>query len=227
VNGFKYAYNIIKDTIQYKLQKLGIFYKREYDLPKREPHYPLKLGYSSSHTLAYQLINDNSKVLDIGCGIGLFASTLKRKNCTVTGIDIINLQETSMFEKYHELDIDKLNEDFDYTGYDYILLLDVIDQLSSPEKFFSNLRKQIDNPELKIIITTPNIAFFIMRLSLLFGNFNYSKKGILDLNHKRLFTTKTIKHLLTQTGFIIEKEKGIPAPIPQAIGINPFSKLAS
>ena len=47
--------------------------------------------------------------------------------------------------------------------------------------------------------------------------FNYGKKGILDKTHKRLFTERSLKNLLKQTGFIIESIEGIPAPFPLAV----------
>ena len=49
---------------------------------------------------------------------------------------------------------------------------------------------------------------------LLLGQLNYNKRGILDLTHTRLFTFSSARRLLKEAGFVIEKEKGIPFPIP-------------
>ena len=59
---------------------------------------------------------------------------------------------------------------------------------------------------------------------LLFGQFNYGKRGILDQTHTRLFTFSTLKRLITQSDFMLVSSKGIPAPFPLAIGNNFFSK---
>ena len=116
--------------------------------------------------------------------------------------------------------------DLDYSKFNYILLLDVIEHLDNPEKFISELKNKIKkNENLKLIISTPNIAFFITRLMLLLGSFNYGPRGILDRTHKRLFTFKSLKDLLSQSGFIIKYIIGIPAPYPLAIGHNFFSNL--
>ena len=41
-----------------------------------------------------------------------------------------------------------------------------------------NLKSKIDkNENIRLVISTPNIAFFIIRLMLLFGNFNYGQRG--------------------------------------------------
>ena len=60
---------------------------------------------------------------------------------------------------------------------------------------------------------------------LLFGFFNYGKRGILDKTHTRLFTFQSFKKLIEDSNFKIVKTTGIPAPFPLAIGENIFSKI--
>ena len=55
---------------------------------------------------------------------------------------------------------------------------------------------------------------------LLFGFFNYGKRGILDKTHTRLFTFQTFRNLVKSHNFQIINEKGIPAPFPLALGDN-------
>jgi hypothetical protein len=50
-------------------------------------------------------------------------------------------------------------------------------------------------------------------------------RGILDLGHRRLFTFKIIYRLLEQAGYKILLCKGLPAPFPLAISLNPISKF--
>jgi hypothetical protein len=59
---------------------------------------------------------------------------------------------------------------------------------------------------------------------LLFGQFNYGQTGILDRTHTRLFTFRTLRRLLRDSGFQIQVMKGIPAPIPKAIGNSRLSR---
>jgi hypothetical protein len=77
-----------------------------------------------------------------------------------------------------------------------------------------------------VIVTTGNIAFFVVRLQALLGRFNYGKRGILDLTHTRLYTFKTLRHLFEQCGFRITRVEGIPAPFPLAFGANGFARAA-
>ena len=80
------------------------------------------------------------------------------------------------------------------------------------------------NQKQKVIASTGNISFIIMRLMLLFGYFNYGNRGILDKTHTRLFTFSSFKKLFLNNYEIIET-KGIPAPFPLALGHNIFSKI--
>ena len=64
-----------------------------------------------------------------------------------------------------------------------------------------------------------------MRFSLAVGLLNYGKKGILDQDHKRLFTFASLRRLLESTGYEILEVRGIPAPYPLAIGDNFLAHL--
>jgi len=81
--------------------------------------------------------------------------------------------------------------------FDYVLALDVIEHLASPESFLDMLQGSLANaPGTKLIISTGNIAFAPLRLMLLLGQFNYGRRGILDLTHTRLLTFATFRRLL-------------------------------
>jgi glycosyltransferase involved in cell wall biosynthesis len=225
VDGMKYGWHVILSTLSSKLHNLSIFYKREYDITKPLDKYPLKLGYLSSHTLAIKNVQANSKVLDIGGGQGLVAKELKTKGCSVTGLDKCQLESDRYYDLFHQEDLDFIKFDFDLPQYDTILMLDIIEHLANPEEFLDKLRAKSGLNQPRIIVTTPNIAFWITRMQLLLGQFNYGKQGILDMTHKRLFTFKTMKKLFDQCDYKVTKVKGIPAPFPKAIGLNFASRF--
>jgi len=64
----------------------------------------------------------------------------------------------------------------------------------------------------------------VTRLMLLVGQFNYSRKGILGLGHRRLFTFRSLRALLEQAGYQIVEERGVPAPFPLAMGDGRWSR---
>ena len=78
-------------------------------------------------------------------------------------------------------------------------------------------------PSQKLIISTPNVANIFVRIMLLFGNFNYGLRGILDKTHTRLFTFSSFRKLIIDHNFEIDKTFSIPPPFPLVIKNKLFS----
>jgi hypothetical protein len=74
---------------------------------------------------------------------------------------------------------------------DQVLMLDIIEHLKERERFADELRCAAAGKPQEVIITTANIGFAVTRLMLLFEQFNYGKKGILDATNTRLLLIKT------------------------------------
>ncbi len=218
VNGMKYAKDVLWATVQNLAHRSGFLYQRRFDPFTRDnTHYDLKLGYPSSHTYALDAVAPGAKVLDIGAGPGDLARELRRKECDVTVVDQHAPAERSSEVKVITQDLDA-PPTFDARQYEYVLMLDIIEHLRDPEEFLEQLRKQFDHDPKKIVLTTPNIAFIVQRLMLALGQFNYGKAGTLDRTHTRLFTFRSIRHLLRDAGFRIKTVKGVPAPFPKVLG---------
>ena len=194
---------------------IGVYSGFIYSIRKK-PKYHFKPSFLSTHSKALEEIKKNSKVLDIGCNDGSFLKYLKKKkNCNVLGIDKFNTKKKNIIKYDLDLGFPNLN----YNKFDYILILDVIEHLNNPEFFVTELYNKIKlNKKVKIIFSTPNIAFLPMRVSLFFGNFNYAPEGILDFTHKRLFTFSSFKNLLLNSNFKILDNFGVPAPFPAVLG---------
>ncbi|MDC1365621.1 bifunctional glycosyltransferase/class I SAM-dependent methyltransferase [Pelagibacteraceae bacterium] len=229
VNGFRYAFQVFIANAKAKVQKYGIFYDRKYNFKSENyDNYKLKEKFDSPHKRALDRIKEGSYVLDIGCHSTKLAKILNdTKNCKITAIDKSEkLENSSFIEKYFSFDLDNGLPDLDYNKFDYILLLDVIEHLKNPEEFMTRLKQKTEkNQNLKIITSTGNVGFLIIRLMLLFGSFNYGHRGILDKTHTRLFTFSSFRNLMVQAGFNIKRISGVPAPIPFVIGNNVLSKF--
>lgn len=227
VNGLIYAWHVVAAAVKAKLQHAGIVYDRKFDCtpPGVSPYLP-KLSYHSPHSLALERVRKGSRVLDIGCASGYLADALStERDCVVDGIDSMDAKAEGLATFYrHDLN-DGLPR-IPYEPYDVILLLDVIEHLSRPEAFLDELRRALSlNPKVEVIISTANIGFFIPRLALMLGQFNYGKRGILDLTHTRLFTFGSFRRTLIQAGFEILETRGIPGPFPLALGDNFLSRM--
>ena len=194
---------------------------------KEQPNYSFKGDFFSTHTETLRLIHNNSKILDLGCNDGQLSLLLKtQKNCHVTGVDSQLLRDDKNVDNFIVHDLDTGPPQVDYSKFDFIIMLDVIEHLNNPENFLKTLKEKLNNnTNIRIIFTTPNIAFFTVRLSLLFGNFNYAPKGILDFTHKRLFTYYSFSNIFLDLNYKISLKKGIPAPFPLVIKNNFLSKF--
>lgn len=220
VNGIPYAFNVVRESIKGPLQEMGIFYDRKYDcVPPEFNRYTSKLDYPSPHSMAVDLIPEGARVLDLGCAGGYMGAALRqRKGCRVTGVDTVPPHEVTL-DEFYQHDLNQGLRGIPVGQYDYVLLLDVIEHLSSPEDFLDELYQSLSrNPRAQVIVSTANIGFVVQRLMLLLGQFNYGKKGILDLTHTRLFTFASFRRLLEQAGFEISEMKAVPAPFPKAMG---------
>jgi 2-polyprenyl-3-methyl-5-hydroxy-6-metoxy-1,4-benzoquinol methylase len=226
VDGVKYAKDVVKATLLARVQDLGILYERKFDVNRR-PVYRPKLGYDSTHTAAIDRVQPDAQVLDIGCASGFLLSSLQAKGCRVTGIDQFPVVEERLpFERLIQHNLNDLQFPVNIGDFDYVLVLDVIEHLESPETFVDLMRQSArDSMHTRIIASTGNVGFIVTRLMLLFGSFNYGTRGILDLTHSRLFTAKTFRKLFEQAGYRIEEVRGIPAPLPLALGNNRFSRF--
>jgi glycosyltransferase involved in cell wall biosynthesis len=218
VSGLRYAFQVSLNTLRCKLHNMNLFYERKYDCYQVKDAYPLKLGYPSSHSMVIDLIKEKSRVLDIGCGQGLLVRELAKKGCSVVGVDSIEPADTGFFQEFirHKLPSDECPWNKNYR-FDYVLLLDVIEHMVEPEKFMDQLREWLQGQPCRVIITSGNVSFWVTRLQLLFGRFNYVKRGILDMTHLRLFTLGTLKRLVVQSGYKVLGIKGIPAPFPEVV----------
>jgi glycosyltransferase involved in cell wall biosynthesis len=227
VNGLKYAKDVMLATSQNALHRIGLLYQRRFDTqPPSNLHYDLKLGYASSHTYALAAIPDGASVIDIGSGPAGIATELLRKRCQVSVVDQFDPPpETPAQIKVHVQDLNAPPA-FDVNA-QYLLLLDVIEHLHSPEQFLEEVRKKFDFEKRTLVLTTPNVAFLVQRLMLLFGQFNYGKRGILDRTHTRLFTFRSIERLLTDAGFRIKVVRGVPAPLQKVLGNGLLGRTAT
>ena len=103
-----------------------------------------------------------------------------------------------------ESNIENFNFKRTLGNYDVVVFSDVLEHLASAE---SVLRKT--NAILayggRVIISLPNVAFFLNRWNLLRGRWDYADEGILDRTHLKFFNLLTSKRLIENTGYQIHK----------------------
>jgi 2-polyprenyl-3-methyl-5-hydroxy-6-metoxy-1,4-benzoquinol methylase len=222
----KYAWDIFRTMIRAKFHEKNLLYDRKFDVGQVELTYDLKMDFPSSHTFAVGAVIPGAKVLDIGCGQGYVAKEMAAKAARVTGIDqYVPEEPPAPNVEFKRWDLDVSDFPVSVAEFDQIFMLDVIEHLHDPEVFMEMLRTATGRKRPEIVLTTANIGFFITRLMLFLGHFNYGRKGILDRTHTRLFTFNSLKELFEQTGYKVTEVQGVPAPFPKALGDNALGRF--
>ena len=157
--------------------------------------------YSSHYWILKKLEEEPEplRILDVGCAAGYLGKILRERGHYVAGIesDVTSAKMARpYYDVFHLADIETFA--FPYRQeFDYILFADILEHLRDPAAV---LRKAI--PALrdtgKLIISVPNVANWIIRLSLLFGNFDSADRGILDKTHLHFFTLRTLTKMMAE-----------------------------
>jgi|SaaInlStandDraft_2_1057019.scaffolds.fasta_scaffold122895_2 2-polyprenyl-3-methyl-5-hydroxy-6-metoxy-1,4-benzoquinol methylase len=169
---------------------------------KQKMKYTRKLSKFSSHELILNRLRGKGEVLDVGSSSGFLASDIKSKDYCLTCIDIEETKNISEdIDIYIKADLEKYTDIQLKGDYDYIIMADVIEHIRDSNGLVKYLGKYLRNKNSRIIVSVPNIAIWYYRLSLLFGEFNYTEKGTLDHTHVHFYTKKTIIKLLKESGY--------------------------
>jgi cyclopropane fatty-acyl-phospholipid synthase-like methyltransferase len=206
-------------VIKYRLVQFGLFYEPNFDFHLFDSaNYYLKKSENSLHQKILKLKWEKDwAVAELGGNDGVMSSIIAEQVAHVTCVDM------SLPKSAGKANPVQFNLDQDFTEvlgkkkFDRVIALDVIEHLGQPEVSMGRIF-DIMKPGSIILASTGNIAYILTRFSLLFAQFNYGKRGILDLTHKRLFTVYSFKKLLTQSGFRIEKVQFFGPPILDMVG---------
>ena len=147
--------------------------------------------------LIANLIEDNSKIIDIGCGDGELLDFLsKNKNAKIQGLEIDQKKVNKCVAKGLSViqgDADKDLSLYPEKSFEYVILSQTIQATLEPKKILYELTRIGE----KVIVSIPNFGFWKVRLDLLF-------KGKMPITRKlnsTWFDTDNI-HLCTILDFL-------------------------
>jgi 2-polyprenyl-3-methyl-5-hydroxy-6-metoxy-1,4-benzoquinol methylase len=163
------------------------------------------------------------RVLDVGCSSGYLARPLVERGCTVVGIERdpeAAEAARSVCEEVFVGDVETMDLPFEHGSFDVVLCGDLVEHLREPERFLVRVRPLLRTGG-RLVLSTPNVANWAMRLSLLAGRWHYTERGILDETHVHLFTRKTLVDMLRRSGYeVVELEFTVPVPVVGVLAVE-------
>ena len=161
-----------------------------------------------AHQKILKYVGENKKILDVGCATGYLAKEFKNNNCHVVGIEL-DKEAATVAEQYCDDvlfgDVEQISKlPYPDGFFDVMVYSDVLEHLKRPDLVLLRFKKYLSKSG-SLIVSVPNIAYFAIRLKLLFGIFEYEEKGIFDITHLRFFTLNSIKRMLSGCGYRITK----------------------
>ncbi|WP_343736628.1 class I SAM-dependent methyltransferase [Acidovorax sp.] len=173
--------------------------------------------------LAARLIRrlpERGTVLELGPGPGVMTKVMIDKGYQVTVVEIDPGSAEIVRSMGAETIIANL-EELDWLEplwgrrFDAVLACDVLEHLRHPERVLEALRQCLE-PQGRLIISVPNIAYGGVIAGLVQGVFDYSPTGLLDHSHLRFFTRRSLERLLWQTGWLSNHWEPYEFPIEQS-----------
>lgn len=157
----------------------------------------------------------NLQVLDVGCGFATTSERIQALGNQVTGIEgspTAVAVAKSRLERVIPMDlqdIENLSQILGGVKFDALIFADVLEHLATPEAVLKSYLPWV-RPGGTVLVSLPNVGLWSVRLSHLFGNWNYTDTGVLDRTHLRFFTFNSARSLLRKAGVVLVKTTANP-----------------
>ena len=180
-----------------------------------------------AHGKMLSLVPACSRVLDIGSSSGYLAEQLVARGCSIVGLEldpVAGKLAESWCERVLVGDVERMELDLEPASFDVILCGDILEHLRDPQAALARWRGLI-GPGGTLVLSTPNVANWAIRLSLLFGRFRYTDRGILDRTHTHLFTRASLLDTIGNAGYW-PTVTDFTVPLPQAFRDDRLERAA-
>jgi len=168
----------------------------------------------SDLALVAGLIDDGSRVLDLGCDTGdLLDYLIRERGCRGTGVEIAPDAVVAAIRRgvpVIELDIDRQLDEFASHSYDVVVLSRTIQTITRPEAVL----REMGRIGHRLIVSVPNFGWWGHRLRLLRGRMPMSKElpyAWYDTPNLRFTTLSDLQLLFDTVGLVVERR--IPTTI--------------
>lgn len=147
-----------------------------------------------------------TRVLDVGCGNGAACGEFIRRGCQVVGIDLseqgITLaRRTYPSGRFEILIADKhILDRLQESAFDLVISTEVVEHLYAPREWATGCYRAL-RPGGQLICTTPYHGYLKNVVLSLLGRWDSHMNPLWDGGHIKLWSRRTLAHLLGQAGF--------------------------
>jgi SAM-dependent methyltransferase len=159
---------------------------------------PINFGYYENDRpeIFLQIEPRMLSILDVGCGSGILGKNLKL-NVLAANAAKVNLDEVVIG------DIQTMSLPFSDTMFDCIIFADILEHLLEPTAVLEKLKPYL-KPDGVIICSIPNMRHYAVIVKIIRSGWFYEDYGHFDRTHLRFFSLRSMKDLITNSGFNIE-----------------------
>lgn len=158
-----------------------------------------------------------TRVLEIGCGEGEFAATLKaERQVQVTGIEPFEAAARiadARIDRVLHTDVNAGIVELKGELFDCIVCNDVLEHLVDPWDTLKRLLPLLADHGV-LVASLPNMRYMpVLKDLVLKGEWRYQDQGVMDRTHLRFFTQKSMQTLFEDSGYRITQIQGINAMV--------------
>ena len=184
----------------------------------------------TDHKYIVDLIEPNSRVLDLGCGGGeLLSSLMKKKNCRAAGIEIDEQAIYQCVERGVSVshgDVDSGLADYSEKCFDYVILNESLQEVLNPERVIAEALRV----GKKAIVGIPNFCNLNARWQILFLGRVPVTKGLpykwYNTPNLRFLSLKDFCDFCKERGITVERECALTSKGEISFARNLFADTA-
>lgn len=170
--------------------------------------------YTYERKEIYPFIPSNiMRTLDVGCASGIFSARLKEeRNVETWGIEMVEEAANEAKENLDKVLLGSFEDVYSQLPknyFDCVFFNDVLEHMMNPEDCLIKV-KDILADGGHILASIPNVRHVSVLRELFFKkDWKYTDSGIMDKTHVRFFTEKSMRRMVENCGYKIEKMEGI------------------
>jgi SAM-dependent methyltransferase len=218
VNGMRYARQCAIDVARYRAQRMGLGtadFAFSSVVAEEDEADDLQTDPERVQGRILRSLADRApqRILDLGCGDGSLASTLRQQGHTVVGVDRAKRDGVAeRVDHFVEADLDRPLPDDVGDGFDTVIAVDVLGFVRDPVALLRDAARRLA-PTGRILVGIPNFGHWYPRLRVVTGRFDYDRRGILDADHIRFFTRRSARRAFAAAGLEERRMEAVGMPV--------------